>query len=197
MVVGFATFFVILIIKPHKPVFSVRDVKINFYQIDDRSSNLTLSLSSVISLTLNAENHNKFGLSFTSSRFLVYHEGLHVGTRRIPWFFQPPHSENVIVPSRVLLQCVNLSKILANSSLQEISKQNTPRMKIIGDANAHVWVLHIKLFKIALDCGMDFNLKGLAFINEAFSVKVRKNNLASVLSKSKAISMKCASSVYI
>lgn len=110
----------ILIIRPLKPVFSVREVNINFYKIDDRS-NLTLLVSSVISLTLNAENHNKFGIGFSSSRFLVYHEGLHIGTIRIPWFFQPPHSENVSVPSRVLLQSVNLTKIVANTSLQEIS----------------------------------------------------------------------------
>ncbi|KAL3030881.1 hypothetical protein AAZX31_03G242500, partial [Glycine max] len=148
MVVGLATFFMILIIRPHKPVFSVREVKINFYKIDNDSSNLTLLVSSVIYLTLNAENHNKFGIGFSSSRFLVYHEGLHIGTIRIPWFFQPPHSENVSVPSRVLLHSANLTKIIANTSLQEISKQNMAQMRIIGDSRAHVWVLHIKLFEI-------------------------------------------------
>lgn len=137
----------ILIIRPLKPVFSVREVNINFYKIDDRS-NLTLLVSSVISLTLNAENHNKFGIGFSWSRFLVYHEGLHIGTIRIPWFFQPPHSENVSVPSRVLLHSANLTKIIANTSLQEISKQNMAQMRIIGDSRAHVWVLHIKLFEI-------------------------------------------------
>nr|KYP72034.1 hypothetical protein KK1_011321 [Cajanus cajan] len=103
MVVGLAAFFVILIIRPQKPVFSVREAKINFYNTDDRS-NVTLLVSSVISLTLNAENHNKFGIGFSSSRFLVYHEGLYIGTIRIHWFFQPPHSEHVSVPSRVLIK---------------------------------------------------------------------------------------------
>ncbi|KAK7338219.1 hypothetical protein VNO77_18821 [Canavalia gladiata] len=198
MVVGLATFFVILIVRPHKPVFSVREVQINFYKIDDRS-NLTLLVSSVISLTLNAENHNKFGIGFSPSRFLVYQEGLHIGTIRIPWFFQPPHTENVTVPSRVLLQCVNLSKIVANTSLQEMSKQNTAPIKITGDARVHVWVLHIKLFeiKIALDCGMNFNIREFAFTNEAFGAKISKSDLGSVLSDSKGISMKCASAVYI
>lgn len=82
-------------------------------------------VSSVISLTLDAENHNKFGIGFSSSRFLVYHEGLRIGIIRVPWFFQPPHSENVSVASRILLHCANLSKIVANThtSVQEISKQ--------------------------------------------------------------------------
>ena len=141
--------------KPHKPVFSVREVKINFYKIDNRS-NINLLVSSVISLTFNAENHNKFGIGYSPSRFLVYHEGLPIGTIRIPRFFQPPHSDDVRVPSRVLLQCVNLSEIVDKASLRENSKQNTAQMKIIGDARAHVWILHIKLLEIKVSGAYPF-----------------------------------------
>lgn len=133
----------------------------DYYELDnnnDRNNNpnndnITLLLSSVLSLTLNAENHNKFGLGFSPMRFHVYHQDFPIGTIRIPSFFQPPHSDNVAVHCRVLLECVDVSKILAKASKitdndDDESKGKVSGMKILGDANAHLWFLHLNFLTI-------------------------------------------------
>lgn len=128
----------------------------NFYEIDrnDQSSsnNQTLMVSCVLSLTLNAENHNKFGIGFSPSRFRVYHEDLPIGTIRIPRFFQPPHSDDVVVKSRVLLECVNVTKILAKANSHgDESRGDMAVMKILGDAKAHLWLLHMNVINIKVN----------------------------------------------
>ncbi|KAI9102933.1 hypothetical protein K1719_023372 [Acacia pycnantha] len=185
----------------------------DFYELDDnnndRNSNnnlTTLMLSSVLSLTLNAENHNKFGLGFSPARFHVYHQDFPIGTIRIPRFFQPPHRDDVVVRCRVLLECVNVSKILAEASKSttgyDESKGNVSEMKILGDAKAHLWFLHLNFLtiKLAMDCDMNFNLKDIISTsskNEVHSTKMIKSRLAYALSNSKAISMKCVSALSI
>lgn len=135
----------------------------NFYEVENNtnsnidiiysnssSSNnktLTLILSSVLSLTLNAENHNKFGIGFSSMRFGVYHEDVHIGTIRIPRFFQPPHSNDVVVQTRVLLEDVNVTKILGNVTSSQ-SGDHDLGIKILGDAKAHIWLLRINFLDI-------------------------------------------------
>ncbi|KAF7813978.1 GDSL esterase/lipase 1-like [Senna tora] len=151
----------------------------NFYQIEkppnNDNNNQTLMLSSVISLSLNAENHNKFGIGYGGTRFGVYHEDMNIGSIRIPRFFQPPHSDDVVVQSRVLLECVNVTKILGMAS----HVNDMAEVKILGDVRAHLWLLHVNLFhiKVAMDCDMNINLKDLTSTNGIYSAKVIKSRL--------------------
>ncbi|XP_054783112.1 uncharacterized protein LOC129290380 isoform X2 [Prosopis cineraria] len=176
----------------------------DFYDVDnDRSSNQTLLFSSVLSLTLNAENRNKFGLGFSPASFHVYHQDFHIGTIRIPRFFQPPHSDDVVVRCRVLLEGVNVTKILGKASEtahDDEPKGNISEMKILGDVKAHLWFLHLNLIniKLAMDCDMNVNLKEITSSNyKVYSAKMIKSRLAFAFSNSRAITMKCVSALSI
>ncbi|KAJ7942460.1 Late embryogenesis abundant protein [Quillaja saponaria] len=165
----------------------------------DANSSQTLFVSSVFTLTLNAQNQNKVGIGYSSSNFHVYYDGFPVGLIRIPRFFQPAHSNNVSVETRVLLRCVNLSKITSAVSLQDKSRENIAQMKILGDVRAHLWVFHTSLLeiKVGVDCDINIDLSKISFTNEIFISKGIKNHLASFLKNSNIMSMNCALAFYI
>lgn len=139
LAVGMATIIVIFLLKPEKPVFSFQSIRMDWYELDAYSGSV-LFVSSVLTLTLNAQNPNKVGLRYSPSRLSVYHEGLPIGAIRVPGFFQPAHSNNVSVRTRVLFHCVNLSQIVAGKDIIE--------MNILGDVRAQLWVFHMTLLRM-------------------------------------------------
>ncbi|KAG2722527.1 hypothetical protein I3760_02G131500 [Carya illinoinensis] len=125
------------------------------------------------------------------SRLSVYHEGLPIGAIRVPGFFQPAHSNNVSVRTRVLFHCVNLSQIVAGKDIIE--------MNILGDVRAQLWVFHMTLLrmKVALDCDIDIDYKELALKDEVEAKRVVQNHhFASFPTNSKFIFRKCALALY-
>ncbi|KAK3013028.1 hypothetical protein RJ639_008229 [Escallonia herrerae] len=132
----------------------------------------TLFISSVISLTLDAVNPNKVGIRYSRSRLHVFNQGLVIGMIRVPSFYQPAHSKNVSVQTRVLFQCVNASQILSRVPQQHDSIGTFAKTRILGDIRARVQVLQTTLpkFKVALDCEVDIDYNNLAFGNEVQSM---------------------------
>ncbi|XP_048328976.1 uncharacterized protein LOC107435315 isoform X3 [Ziziphus jujuba] len=78
-ILGIASLIIVFIIKPQKPVFSLKTVRLDLYELNAHSGS-TLFLSSVITLILNAQNHNKVGISYRPSRLHVYFEGLPIAS---------------------------------------------------------------------------------------------------------------------
>jgi hypothetical protein len=143
-----ALLIVIFLLKPEKPIFSFQTIRLDWYKMDVYSGSV-LFVSSVITLTLNAQNPNKVGLRYSPSRLNVYYEGVPIGVIRVPGFFQPAHSNNVSVRAKVLFHCVNVSQLVAGASLQDGSrKKDIIQMNILGDVRAQLWVFHMTLFKI-------------------------------------------------
>lgn len=147
LAVGVAILLVIFLLKPEKPVFSFQTVSLDWYKLDAYSGSV-LFVSSVLTLTLKAQNPNKIGLRYSPSRLSIYHEGLPIGVIRVPGFFQPAHSNNVSVQTRVLFPCVNVSEIVAGLSLQDGSRKDQIEMNILGDVRAQLWVFHMALLRI-------------------------------------------------
>lgn len=143
LAVGMATLSVIFLLKPEKPVFSFQSIRMDWYELNAYSGSV-LFASSVLTLTLNAQNPNKVGLRYSPSRLSVYHEGLPIGVIRVPGFFQPAHSNNVSVRTRVLFQCLNLSQIFAGN--------DTINMTILGNVRAQLWVFHMTLLQMKVPC---------------------------------------------
>lgn len=151
---GTVALMVIFVLKPQKPIFSVQTLNLDSYKLDVYS-NSTLFVSSVVSLSLNAQNPNKVGIRYSRSRLRILNEGLVIGLIRVPEFFQPPHSTNVSVPTRVLFQCVNVSQILSSVSFSSQdddddndSTHSIAKMRISGDVKAYVRLFHITLPKV-------------------------------------------------
>lgn len=151
VLLGIATLIIVFILKPKSPVFSLQKASLDFYELNSYLDS-TLFVSSVITLTLNAQNPNKVGIRYSSSRLHIYHEGLPIGTIRVPGFLQPAHSYDMTVPTRILFECVNVGHILAEASLKEDSKKNIIQMKILGDIKAHLLAFQITLLKIKVCC---------------------------------------------
>ncbi|PON45103.1 Late embryogenesis abundant protein [Parasponia andersonii] len=168
------------------------------YELDSYLGS-TLFVSSVITLILNAQNPNKIGIRYSPARLHVYNEGLAIGKIRVPGFLQPAHSYNTTVPTRVLFQCVNVSHILAEASLQDMSKKNIIQMKILGDVKAHLLAFHVTLLKIkvALECVIDIDVKQLTIQIEGSAIKGVKNSMASFPTNPQTIFRKCALAFYI
>ncbi|KAK2970017.1 hypothetical protein RJ640_008357 [Escallonia rubra] len=158
----------------------------------------TLFISSVISLTLNAVNPNKVGIRYSHSRLRVFNEGLVIGMIRIPSFYQPAHSKNVSVQTRVLFQCVNASQILSGVPQQHDSAGTIAKTRILGDIRARVQVLQTTLpkFKVGLDCEVDIDYSNLAFSNEVQSMR-SVTSLANFPVNSQTFSNKCSIAFYI
>uniref|UniRef100_A0A161ZZQ8 Late embryogenesis abundant protein LEA-2 subgroup domain-containing protein n=1 Tax=Daucus carota subsp. sativus TaxID=79200 RepID=A0A161ZZQ8_DAUCS len=91
---GTLTLMVIFVLKPQKPIFSLRAVSLDAYKLDV-SSNSTLFVSLVVSLGLNAQNPNKIGIKYSRSRMHIFSEDTIIGQIRVPEFYQPSHSTNV------------------------------------------------------------------------------------------------------
>lgn len=145
VLLGTASLIIVFVFKPQKPVFSLKTVRLDLYELNAYSGS-TLLLSSVTTLTLNAQNPNKLGLAYRPSRLHIYFEGLPIGTIRVPGFLQPAHSSNVSVPTRVLFECLNVSHILAAQDVE--SMKNKVQLRILGDVKAHLLVFHVTLLKI-------------------------------------------------
>lgn len=144
VLLGTASLIIVFVLKPHKPVFSLKTLRLDLYELNTYSGS-TLLLSSVATLILNAQNPNKLDISYRPSRLHVYFDRLRIGTIRVPGFLQPAHSSNVSVPTKVLFECLNVTHILAAASE---SKKNKIQMRILGDVKAHLLVFHVTLLKI-------------------------------------------------
>ncbi|XP_062087927.1 NDR1/HIN1-like protein 10 [Humulus lupulus] len=199
VLVGIATLIIVFVIKPKSPVFSLQSVRLDLYELNPYLGS-TLFISSVITLTLNAQNPNKVGIRYSPSQLHVYHEGLPIGSIRVPGFLQPACSYNMTVPTRVLFQSVNVSHILAVASMQENSKKNMIQMKIMGDVKTHLLAFHITLLKIkvALECDIDVDVKQLSIQTEVSRIKRVNDHMASLFPTSaQTIFRKCALAFYI
>ncbi|MFQ6654877.1 hypothetical protein Gotur_025669 [Gossypium turneri] len=186
--VGLGGLLVVFVLKPQKPVFSIQTVRLDAYQLNVYS-NTTLFVSAVASMVLNASNPNKIGLRYSPSRLQLYSEGLPMAVIRVPGFFQPAHSNNVSLTTRVLIPCVNVTQILGGAWLQDQQGHNIVPMKLSGDIRVNLHFTHITLpkIKVALDCDVSFEYKELAFLNEAYIKKPPKDLLVSVASDIKLI----------
>lgn len=134
------------IMRPRKkPVFSLKTSSFESYKLDQSS----MSISSVVSLTLNAGNHNKVGMGFRPSTLAIHHNGSPVGEMDVPRFYLPPHSHDVPVENRVLLSSLNATQIAS-----EISRRSLIQFRIFGHVKAYVRVFHINLpkFKVCTYC---------------------------------------------
>lgn len=156
--IGVPLLCLILILKPKMPIFSLETVNVESYKLDISSQNLVVS--SVSSLNLRADNPNKVGLSFDSSRFHVLSQGLVVGLIRLPQFHQPPLSKNVSVNTRVLFDCVNITEIMYSNLRQDDSSNGVFGIRILGYVKAQLHIFHVTLPKIKVQ----FNLLHNKFI---------------------------------
>ncbi|GMI82177.1 hypothetical protein HRI_001887000 [Hibiscus trionum] len=192
--VGLGGLMVVFVSKPRKPVFSVQTVTIDAYQLNFYS-NSTLFVSAVASLVLNASNPNKIGLRYSPSRLRLYSEGLPMAVIRVPGFFQPAHSNNVSLTTRVIIPFVNVSQVLG---LQDQQGQNIVPMKLSGDIRVNLHFSHITLpkIKVALDCDINLEFRELAFLNEVY-INTTKDLHASFSNESKSLLKKCALAIYI
>ncbi|XP_065869344.1 uncharacterized protein [Euphorbia lathyris] len=186
----------IFILKPQQPKFSLSTIKVNSYKLSV-SSNSSLLVSSVVSLILTAQNHNKIGIKYSPSWFYLYYHGIQVGVVKIPGFYQPPHSENVAVTAQISLHSLNVSKIISDD-LSLISK-GIP-MKVLGDVAVQVIFIHITSpkIKVALECDINVNYKDLPFKSYDFlNMDAFQDHLASFPSNYKSSSKKCTLSMYL
>ncbi|XP_062154264.1 NDR1/HIN1-like protein 10 [Alnus glutinosa] len=195
--VGVAILIVIFLLKPEKPFFSFQTVKLDWYELDAYSGSV-LFVSSVMTLTLNAQNPNKVGLRYSPSRLNVYYEGVPIGVIRVPGFFQPAHSNNVSVRTRVLFHSVNVTQLVAGASLQDGSRKDIIQMNILGDVRVQLLVFDMNFLKIkvALDCDINIDYKELALESEVYITRVVQKHFASFPPNSKFIFMKCALAFY-
>ncbi|XP_030490925.2 NDR1/HIN1-like protein 10 [Cannabis sativa] len=199
LLIGIAALIIAFVIKPKSPIFSLQSVKLDLYELNPHLGS-TLFISSVITLTLSAQNPNKVGIRYSPSRLHVYHEGLSIGTIRVPGFLQPAHSYNMTVPTRILFQSVNVSHIFDVASMQEDSKKNMIQMKIMGDVKTHLLAFHVTLLKIkvALECDIDVDVKQLSIQIEVSNIKRVNDHMASLFpTTAQTIFRKCALAFYI
>ncbi|XP_028064305.1 uncharacterized protein LOC114267466 [Camellia sinensis] len=196
---GAITLIIFFVLKPREPVFSLQTIKLDAYKLDTNSNSM-LFVSSVISLTLNAQNPNKVGIKYSRSRLHVLHEGLPIGEIKVPNFYQPAHSTNVSVRARVLFQCVNVSELIYGDSSEDDTMKGIVKMKLVGDIAAHVQVLHITLpkFKVALECDIGIDYKNSTFRNELLAVRDFEEHFASLISSdSETFSKNCSLAFYL
>ncbi|GFQ07579.1 hypothetical protein PHJA_002902000 [Phtheirospermum japonicum] len=197
LIFGVPLLCIILILKPQMPDFSLKAVNVKSYKLNIISENLLVS--SFFSLNLIAENPNKVGLSFDSSRFHVLSQGLVVGFIRIPEFHQPPLSKNISVETRVLVESVNVSEIMYRNSKKDGSSNGVSGIKILGDVKAQVQIFRITLpkIKIALDCDINVNKSRFSINSEVYSMKWNHNHMISLPFNSQTVSKKCSVAVVV
>ncbi|KAL7100291.1 hypothetical protein ACP275_09G138000 [Erythranthe tilingii] len=188
---------IILILKPQMPDFSLQTVNVESYKLDLSSQNLVVS--SVFSLNLRAENPNKIGLSFDTSKFHVLSRGLVVGLIKIPQFHQPPLSKDVSIETRVLFDCVNISEIMYTNSMNNGSSDGASDIRILGDVGAKIRIFNITLPKImvALDCDINVDRSKFSVSNAVYSMRWNHNHLISLPLNSQTVSKKCSIAILI
>ncbi|XP_016499933.1 uncharacterized protein LOC107818432 isoform X1 [Nicotiana tabacum] len=195
---------IFLSLKPQKPVFSIQTLKVQSYKLDvlNNSGSGGLLFSSVISLTLVAQNPNKVGLRYRSTRFHVFNEGVVIGMIQVPAFYQPPCSNNLTLETRVIFYCVNVTQILSNISLQQKSSTKSVTLaSILGDVAAQVKLLNVNLpkVKLAVECAINIDQNYIKLSNQVvYSVKAAKYSTLSLPMNIKGtFSNKCSASIYI
>jgi hypothetical protein len=105
-------------------------------------------ISSVVSLLLNAQNHNKVGIKYSPSRLHIFHQGIPIGLIRVPQFYQPAHSDNVGLTAQISLPRLNVTRIFDQGVSKEKARKNVLQMKILGDARLHLLLSRLTLPKI-------------------------------------------------
>lgn len=192
---GTVALMVIFVLKPERPIFSVQTLNLESYKLDVYS-NSTLFISSVVSLRLNAQNPNKVGLRYSRSRLGILNQGLVIGLVRVPDFFQPPHSTNVSVSTRVLFQCLNVSQILSTHGIAK-------KMRISGDIKVYVRLFRITLpkVKVALDCDINIDDRYLTYSSNSNAmlnnIEAVKTQLLTSSSIPATFSNNCSIAFYI
>ncbi|CAK7356457.1 unnamed protein product [Dovyalis caffra] len=171
--IGVAALVVIFILKPQEPRFSLEKIKVNSYKLS-AYSNSTLFISSVVSLILNAQNHNKVGIKYSPSSLHIFHQGIPIGLIRVPQFYQAAHSDNVGITTQISLPRLNVTQIFDQGVSKEKAMKNVVQMKVLGDVRLHLQLSHLTLpkIKVALECDIDFNYREFAFRDELFATKV-------------------------
>ncbi|KAL3839210.1 hypothetical protein ACJIZ3_023801 [Penstemon smallii] len=190
---GIPLLFIILILKPQMPDFSLQTIKVESYKLNFTSRNLVVS--SFSSLNLIAQNPNKVGLSYSPSKFHVLNQGLVVGLIRIPHFHQPPLSKNVSIHTQILFESLNVSEIMSRKK----SSKGIFGIRILGDIKAQVRIFQITLpkIKVALDCDIAVNESHFFISSEVYSMKRTHNHMISLPLNSKTVSRKCAAAILV
>ncbi|KAL9368741.1 hypothetical protein Peur_039940 [Populus x canadensis] len=196
--IGIAALVVVFILKPKEPRFSLETIRVDSYKLN-AYSNSTLLISSVVSLLLNAQNHNKVGIKYSPSRLHIFNQGIPIGLIRVPQFYQPAHSDNVGLTAQISLPRLNVTRIFDQGVSKEKARKNVLQMKILGDARLHLLLSRLTLpkIKVALECDIAFNYTEFSFKDELFSMKVVRDLIASFPVKSESISKKCKLAFYL
>ncbi|XP_060206633.1 uncharacterized protein LOC132634392 [Lycium barbarum] len=191
-----------LILKPQKPVFSLQTLKVQSYKLNLSNSGSDPLFSSVVCLTLIAQNPNKVGIRYRPTRFHVFNGGVVIGMIQVPAFYQPPHSNNLTLEARAIFYCVNVTQILSNISLQQKgSTKSIILASMLGDVAAQVKLLNVNLpkVKLAVECDINIDQNHIELSNQfVYSLKAAKYNTISLPMNIKGtFSNKCSASIYI
>lgn len=197
-IVILVTSIVIFIVKAQKPDFSVETLRVVSFDLNTLS-NSTLFVSSVVSLILNAQNPNKFGIKISPARLHFYMDELPVGVIRVPGFNQPAHSKNINVPTRVLIHCMNVNQVMSGDLSEDDSMKNVVKVKLVGDIGVKLQLFHITMpkIKVLLECYSNIDNKQLVFISEIHTARAARIHNTSLPINSKSLFNKCDTAVYI
>ncbi|XAR49840.1 hypothetical protein NMG60_11003996 [Bertholletia excelsa] len=193
------TLVIIFILKPKEPIFSLQNIRLDWYELQPCSGSI-LFLSSVASLNLTAQNPNKVGIGYDSTRFHVLRDGLPIGEIRVPRFYQPPKSQNVSIRTRLLIPSLNVSRLIEGSSSKNGSTNSSIKMKILGDITACLHLLHVTLpkFKIALDCDIGIDYRDFVGREQLYTAaKVFEESFVSFSSQHQWFSKNCSLAFYL
>ncbi|XP_052182764.1 uncharacterized protein LOC127795248 isoform X2 [Diospyros lotus] len=204
-VLGLVLSIIIFVLKPREPLFSLKTVRLDAYDLEPSSSPSSpiLVVSCIVSLTLNAQNPNRAGIRYLSSRLRLLHGGLPIGEIKVPRFCQPANSRNATVTARVFLRDVNVSQLINGASASDDDRRtrfrSTVQMKILGDIRAHVQLLHVTFpkFRVALDCDIGIDYRGFGFTNQLYAMKAFKDETAPLSPNTEAFSKNCTLALYL
>ncbi|KAM3245827.1 hypothetical protein P3L10_007594 [Capsicum annuum] len=193
-----------LILKPQKPIFSLQTLKVQSYQLNVSKSGSDPLFSSVVCLTLTAQNPNKVGIRYKPTRFQVFNDGLVIGMIQVPAFYQPPRTYNLTLETRLIFYCVNVTQILSSISLKHNSsiKSVVTIASLFGDVVAQVKLLNVNLpmVKLAVECAINIDQNDIKLSNQMviYSLKAAKHNTIPLpMNIRGSLSNKCSASIYI
>ncbi|KAJ9568515.1 LOW QUALITY PROTEIN: hypothetical protein OSB04_004481, partial [Centaurea solstitialis] len=183
----FFSLIIIFVLKPRRPVFLFQSMNIASYKFDVSGSS-SLFVSLVASVTLIAQNPNRIGINYDSSRLQILEDGFVIGLIRIPEFYQSPRSHNVSVDIDLVFQCLDVTSIMSGFDTTNFS------IKVFGDIGVRLKVLQVKLpkIKVGLDCDVAVDDRYLISEDEISSLKAVKNHIAHFDANSQAFSKKCS-----
>ncbi|KAK4736241.1 hypothetical protein R3W88_010502 [Solanum pinnatisectum] len=195
--------FLYLILKPQNPNFTLQTLKVQSYNLNVSNPGSDPLFSSVIGLTLLAQNPNKVGIRYKPTRFHVFNEGVVIGMIQVPAFYQPPRSSNLTLETRAIFYFVNVTQILSNISLQQNSSTKSVTLaSILGDVKAQVKLFNVNLpkVKLAVECTINIDQNYIKLSNQmVYSLKAGKSNTISLPMNNirGSFSNKCTASIYI